>query len=336
MKLNFNIRHVNTSFDDTAFFVRNIYKKSPFMFDCGRLGKISNSEILSVSDIFISHTHMDHFYGFDRIIRGSITADKTIRVFGPPGIINNVKGKIEGYTWNLIKSYKLNIEVIELNEEKKNLKRVIFSAFEGFIPVFDDIDFDMIEFENEFNVDYKFFDHGITSVGYRVTEPFQISINKEKLISKKYVSGKWLGELQNALKNKLAKNKKIYCKTHNGDIKKTIKELEDDIVEYKAPQSVTFITDIAPSFDNIASAINFAKDSTVLLIESMFTKKEILHAIIKKHLTVDLAKFIFDESHSKFVSFFHFAPRYEINKTDFFSYLYRDFKDKILKQNEHK
>ena len=82
MKLNFNIRHVNTAFDDTAFFVRNVYKKSPFLFDCGRLGKITNSEILSLSDIFISHAHIDHFYGFDRIIRGSITADKTIRISG--------------------------------------------------------------------------------------------------------------------------------------------------------------------------------------------------------------------------------------------------------------
>jgi ribonuclease Z len=306
------------------------------MFDCGRLGKITNSEILSLSDIFISHTHMDHFYGFDRVIRGSITADKTIRIFGPPGIIKNVTGKIEGYTWNLIKSYKLIIEVIELNKETQKFSRAVFSAYEGFVPIYDKINANQLKFENDFKMDFEFFDHGITSVGYRITEPEQITVNKEKLTKKKYLSGKWLGELQSSLKNNLPRNKKIKCLTEYGETKKTIKELENDIIEYKKPQSITFITDIAPTFENVQTAIKFCKKSTILLIESMFTKNEISHAILKKHLTVDLAKHIFNESDSQFVNFFHFAPRYEMCKNDFFAYLYSGFKEKILKLNELK
>lgn len=331
MITNFQVKQVNSPFDDTSFFIRNMYKKSPFLFDCGRLGKITNSEILSISDIFISHTHIDHFYGFDRIIRGSICADKTIRVFGPPGIIKNVQGKIDAYTWNLIKSYNLNISVIELSK-KDIFRQATYSAFKGFIPELTEIRYDDIELGDGFTFEYEFFDHGINSMGYRINEPQQIHINKELLNDKGYVPGKWIGELNNALEMNAPKDTIIECEMKEGIIKKSIKELEEEIIIYKKPQSITFMTDLAPTYTNIQKAINFAKDSTILLIEGMFLKNEILHSIDKKHLTLELSKYIFQQSTSKYVKFFHFAPRYEYNKDAFFGELYKDMRDFILPQ----
>ena len=98
LMFNFTINQLNSPFDDSAFFVRNIYHRKALLFDCGRLGGLTHSEILSLSDIFVSHTHMDHFIGFDRILRGSLKADKELRLFGPPGFITNVDGKFRGYT----------------------------------------------------------------------------------------------------------------------------------------------------------------------------------------------------------------------------------------------
>lgn len=329
MKPNFQVKQVNSPFDDTAFFIRNMYKKTPFLFDCGRLGKITNSEILSIADIFISHTHIDHFYGFDRVLRGSICADKTIRVFGPPGIIRNVQGKIDAYTWNLIKSYNLNICVVELSKSGV-FKQSTYSAYKGFIPEITEIHHKDIELGDGFTFDYEFFDHGINSMGYRINEPQQIHINKELLTEKGYRPGKWIGELNTALADNTPKETLIQCETKNGAISKSIAELEAEIVVYKKPQSITFMTDIAPTYTNIQKAINFAKDSTILLIEGMFLKNEILHSIDKKHLTLELSKYIFKQSKSDFVKFFHFAPRYEYNKDDFFAELYKDMRKFIL------
>jgi ribonuclease Z len=327
--MNFKVKQLNSPFDDTAFFIRNIYKKTPFLFDCGKLNKISNSELLSISDVFISHTHMDHFYGFDRLLRGSICANKTIRFFGPKGIIKNIQGKIDSYTWNLIKSYNLNISVIELTE-KDIFDTATFSSYAGFIPKKNKINKNSIKLENNFSLDYEFFDHGITSVGYKITEPQLIHIDKNNLIEYGFKPDKWLGKLIKSIENKNY-DKIIECTTFNGIKPFLVKELEEKLVIYKKPQSITFITDIAPTFENIKKAIYFAKNSSVLLIESMFTKNDILHSIDKKHLTVELSKFIFKESDSEYVRFFHFAPRYEIQKESFFTEMYKDIQKSILK-----
>ena len=68
MKSNYYIRRVNSPFDDSGIFVRNVYMKKAVLFDCGRLGNIDNSELNDISYIFISHTHVDHFSGFDRFL----------------------------------------------------------------------------------------------------------------------------------------------------------------------------------------------------------------------------------------------------------------------------
>lgn len=112
MKSNYTIRRLNSPFDDSGIFVRNVYMKKALLFDCGRLGNIDNSEINDISHVFISHTHIDHFSGFDRFLRTALLSGNKITFFGPSGFINNVKGKLASYTWNLIYDYDITFIVI--------------------------------------------------------------------------------------------------------------------------------------------------------------------------------------------------------------------------------
>ncbi|KAA0258142.1 ribonuclease Z [Deferribacter autotrophicus] len=330
MRHNFTIKQINSPFEDTAFFVRNVYKRQAFLLDCGRLGNIENSEILSISDIFVSHTHIDHFYGFDRILRGSLRSDKKIRIFGPPGIINNVSGKIQGYTWNLIKNYTFKIEVVELRGDGK-IKQAFFNAEDGFIPYFEENVIDRIELEDGFILEYEFFDHDIISVGYRIKEDKHVNIKKDVFDKYGYIPGPWLSTLKAKLRNCTDLNEMIPVETVDGTKEIALKQLEEELVIYKKPQDITYITDIAPTYENFVKAVNFAKNSSILLIEAMFLKCDIIDAIYKKHLTVELAKEIFASSNSIYVKFFHFSPKYEKDKGKFFANLYSGISDKILK-----
>jgi len=329
MKHNFIIKQVNSAFEDTSFFVRNIYKKKAFLLDCGRLGNITNSEILSISDIFISHTHIDHFYGFDRILRSCLRSDKTVRFFGPPGIINNIWGKLQGYTWNLVENYTFIIEAIELNN-KLPFKRSVFKSYNAFKPEISECGKEIFDLGDGFTLDFAFFDHGTISVGYRINEFIHINIKKNACEKYGLVPGKWLTELKDKLRNEEF-SAYIKVDTTNGVKEHSVKELEEMLVIYSPPQDLTFITDIAPTFENYKKAIKFAANSHILLIESMFLKSDILHSIAKKHLTVDIAKDIFFKSGSKYVKFFHFSPKNETNKNEFFQSVYSDIKSRIFR-----
>lgn len=39
------------------------------LFDAGELGALAPKRILRLTDVFVSHAHMDHFAGLDRPVR---------------------------------------------------------------------------------------------------------------------------------------------------------------------------------------------------------------------------------------------------------------------------
>ncbi|MEE9185493.1 MAG: hypothetical protein V3U81_00590 [Candidatus Binatia bacterium] len=91
-------RLVNGPFDDPALFVGFRYERRALLFDLGHIESLTTREILKLTDVFVSHTHMDHFIGFDTLLRCSLNRKSKIRIFGPKGIIENIKGKLAGYT----------------------------------------------------------------------------------------------------------------------------------------------------------------------------------------------------------------------------------------------
>ncbi len=327
--LNYTVCQLNSPFDDSAFFVRNVYRKQAVLFDCGRLGTLRHSEILSTGDVFISHTHMDHFYGFDRLLRGSLAADHHIRLFGPPGFIGNVDGKFRSYTWNLIDDYKFSMEAVELSPDGR-CKKALFKAVDRFVPEISEFTSDGYSYDlgEGFILQYDFFEHRTLSVGYRLSEPVRYSIIKESLDAKGYTQGRWLSLLKQYIAAGET-DRMLEVPTATGTITLCVAELYDTIVDRQEPQSLTYITDISPTVDNIEKAVKFADNSSLLIIEAVFTEEDKEHAIEKNHLTIALAKDIFNRSHSDYVRFTHFAARYEQDKSSFMSQLYDGLSGKI-------
>ena len=101
MRPSFHPRLVNPPFGDPGVFIPFSYEKRAVLFDLGDIQSLSPRDILKISHIFISHTHMDHFFGFDHLLRLHLGREKVLYLYGPGGILKNVEGKLAGYTWNL-------------------------------------------------------------------------------------------------------------------------------------------------------------------------------------------------------------------------------------------
>src|SRR5215470_16010392 len=114
MKSPFSPRLVNHPFGDPGLYIAFRYQGRAMLFDLGRIDRQPAAELLKITHVFVSHTHMDHFIGFDHLLRIFLARDSAIELYGPPGIAANVCGKLGGYTWNLVDGYQFSLTVHEV------------------------------------------------------------------------------------------------------------------------------------------------------------------------------------------------------------------------------
>jgi len=116
-------RFLHDPFGDPGLYVGVLWERRAFLFDLGDLSPLSPRALLKVSDIFVSHAHMDHFIGFDQILRFRLHNPRTLKIYGPPGLVQNVAGKLSGYTWDRVDEYPFVLEVYEYGESGRSAAR---------------------------------------------------------------------------------------------------------------------------------------------------------------------------------------------------------------------
>ena len=116
---------VNDLFGDPALYVGLPWERRALLFDLGDISRLSAGHLLKISDVFVSHAHLDHFVGFDQLLRVLLGRSKALRLYGPTGFIDHVDGKLRGYVWNLVDGYSLVIEVHEIGPDRVRCARFV-------------------------------------------------------------------------------------------------------------------------------------------------------------------------------------------------------------------
>jgi ribonuclease Z len=124
---------VNDPFSDPGLFIDFCFGRRALLFDLGDLTPLSPRQLFRVSHAFVSHAHMDHFVGFDRLLRVCLHRTMPLHLVGPAGFADRVKHKLKAYTLDLLgeDSCDFVIMVAEFNGERFD-RRCEFHARETF------------------------------------------------------------------------------------------------------------------------------------------------------------------------------------------------------------
>lgn len=315
MRPSFHPRLINSPFNDPGLFIPFLFQKRALVFDLGDIDDLPAKDILKISQAFVSHTHMDHFIGFDHLLRILLGREKTLALFGPRGFLKNVEGRLSGYSWNLADKYNypLCLQVTEVHPDFTLCRH--YRCRDRFEPLQDPVKlpFDgVLHKEPSFSVSAIILDHKIPCLGLSVKECFHVNIIKEGLKRLGLEPGPWLSGFKQALYDRIDPATKFEAKIDKQQERRefTLGALAEQITRITPGQKITYITDVVYSDSNKDKIVEFARDSDHLFIEAAFMDKDRAIAGEKYHLTARQAGELSARSGAKKFSIFHFSPRY--------------------------
>lgn len=305
MKPGFHYKLVNGDFGDPSLFVRIPWESRALLFDAGDIGCLTASEIFRISDVFVTHMHMDHFIGFDELLRVALRRELPVNIYGPKNITACIAGKLKGYTWNLISEYPAVINVFEFS--RNILHHSAFRAGNRFIREklgSEKSDGTLLN-DKAFTVKAAVFDHGIPCLGFSLEEKVHINIDKDLLLKKGLLVGKWLSDLKQAVREGKGKGDTIVL---NG-IECDIGELSDLAIMTKG-EKMTYATDIAITPKNLLRLTRLAKEADIFFCEAYFLEKDRDRAVERMHLTARECGMIAKNAVVKRLEVIHISPKY--------------------------
>lgn len=329
MKSLFKSQLINEPYNDPCIYIQLFGRKESFLIDLGDISRLPTKKILKISRIFVSHTHMDHFFGFDTVLRLFLSKTEPLHIYGPKNIIKNVKGKIDGYTWNLIKEYPLNIYVHEIRKDK--IHTALFSAAKGLkkqsVGVRDFFN-NIIYEDEEMTVKALILNHKVPVLSFFFEEKIRINVRKDLLKQLNLEPGPWLSTLKKMyLENAPKEHFEIYSKDNKNCF--SSQYLLDKLLLVKEGEKILYITDIKYSKKYLSLISNFAQEPDILYCEAFFLSEDIDRAKDRYHLTASQTNIIAKAVKAKKLIIFHFSPRYKGNFKKIYDEAYSGLSKKI-------
>lgn len=302
--------------DDPVLLVRVRPLKENCLFDCGQIHHLAKRILKSVTALFISHAHMDHFMGIDTFIRHNHVSPKTFDIFGPPGIGSKVAAKLSGYDWNLTEPNWCTFRVHEIHPDRT--LTFLNPGAEGFpCHLSEETPRTGSEiYRNPFlEVKAELCDHKIPTLIYRATELHSFLVDEKRIERLGLIRGDWLRILKKRFYGGAMAQGPLKVLRRCGD--RVVEELVErpaDLYEAirgeGAPASIGYVTDIGASRENLEKVATLMEGVTLLVCECTFLAGEWNKAQLSSHLsTIDLNRLV-ERLRPRFLLPMHFSNSY--------------------------
>ena len=307
---------VNGRSGDPALYVETLFEKRAILFDLGDISNLSPRKIQRLEHVFVSHAHIDHFIGFDRLLRVLVGREKTIRLYGPKGFIEPVQHKLLGYRWNLVDRYVSDLIFVvteidssfETQTARFRLKNAFFAEAVGSARSIAGV----LYSEPTFRVSTAVLEHRTPCLGFAIEEAAHVNVWKNRLTELGLPLGPWLRELKRAvIENRPSDHLiRIGSWPPSPDMRELPLGTLRAVLTVTPGQKVAYVTDAADTPANRAAIIGLAQNADLLFIEAAFAQADTALAAERAHLTTAVAGSLAREARVRRVEPFHFSPRY--------------------------
>jgi ribonuclease Z len=262
---------------------------------------------------------LDHFCGFDHLLRVCLGRHTGMNLFGPPGFIAQLEHRLAAYTWNLVDNYATEFVLLAHEVDVAGrVQRARFSSRTRFkwqtMPECRAEEGIVLE-APQFRVRAVPLDHhDIISLGFGFEERMHINVLSGALEQLGLPSGPWLTRLKQQVRAQAPDDTPISVHWRRGESTEDrvfpLGQLKRRVLQLAAGQKVCYVTDIADTAANRARLLPLLRDAELLFIEAVFLQTDWQLAARKSHLTAQAAGEIACAARVRTAVPFHFSARY--------------------------
>jgi len=297
---------VNGVLGDPLLHLRLRHRRRSLLFDLGEGLRLSARTAHQVTDVFITHAHMDHIGGFLWLLRSRIAELPACRLYGPPGLAAQVDALVRGILWDRVGERAPRFRVDELHGETVHRFRVQ-AGRPGAEPVGREPAPDgLLRAEPAFRVRAVTLDHGTPVLAFAFEPARQLNVRKDRLAARGLAPGPWLG----ALKARLAAGEGGTVLTLPDGSRETVDALAAELLLVTPGRRLVYATDLADTPANRTRLTGLARGAHTLFCEAAFTQAEAAQARRTGHLTARACGEIADAAGVGRLVPFHFSRRY--------------------------
>lgn len=300
---------LNGVFGDPQLHLRLRHLGRSLLFDLGDGSRLSTRVAHQVTDVFISHAHMDHIGGFQWLLRSRLGGLPACRLYGPPGLLHHIIGFIQCFLWDRIGDDGPIFLVSELHGDlllrfQLQAGKIDYKRLDE-QPVINGV----LHKEPGFQIRASVLDHHTPVLAYAFEPDKEINVRKDRLVSQGLEPGPWLAQLKQQL---LAGNLNAKITLPNGD-KKRVGDLSTELVLITPAKKLVYATDLADNQENRRRLISLAHNAHTFFCEAPFLAADAVQASRTGHLTTRACGEIACAAGVARLVPFHFSRRYEKN-----------------------
>ncbi len=301
------VRLVNGSTGDPVLYLDYPGSDDAILFDGGDNGNLSMAQLGDLEAAFITHHHVDHFIGLDRIIRANTDRDKVLHLFGPVNTIRKVYDRITAYEYPFFPFQKITVEVTELLPGIRRSARLECAKKFPKPEIVEQNWTGRVCHESEnWCVEAVHTDHTVPCLAFALVEKAGYHPDPVKLATGSLRPGRWLQEAMRMLREGLDSSARF--EINGGSF--TLGALAEQYFVRSPGARVAYVTDTLWSERVRPQLIELAQGAWRLYCDSFYSAKEVKQATKYRHMMAPQAGELAKLARVEQLVLIHFASRY--------------------------